>query len=326
MENSNLFEQATQAQLKKLMDLGYQGDLTNLTKAEASDIISDLLSQMGGGQPYGNYNKQPQYGNYNGSSVQPPKSQPKQEQVQNQVSNVNPVKGNNMIDYSIQTRTGETLTLDPQTVDSYVCKDLTPTEFNYFFSVCKTYELNPFLKDIYAIKFGNQPATFIIDYKVMQQAADNSPVFDGLKVGVVYLDKNGIPQERDGAYILPGETLIAGWCDVFRKDRTHANRTYALYSENVKYNNKGEINTNWANKPVFMCVKVAKAQALRETFPNMFSNNTYTVDEMTEFDESNVIDAEVKNKNNTEVKEEQKKKTASKKAAPDSEEWLNDND
>ena len=323
MENSNLFEQATQAQLKKLMDLGYQGDLSNLTKAEASDIISDLLNRMGGNQTYGNYNKQPQYDNYNSSSVQQTKIQ-----SQNQVSKVNTTKGNNMTDYSIQTRTGETLMLDPQTVESYVCKDLTPTEFNYFFSVCKTYELNPFLKDIYAIKFGNQPATFIIDYKVMQQAADLNPAFDGLKVGVVYLDKNGTPQERDGAYILPGETLVAGWCDVFRKDRTHANRTYALYSENVKTNSKGEINTNWANKPVFMCVKVAKAQALRETFPNMFSNNTYTADEMNEYDESQIIDfEETKNKNNAEVKEEQKKKTASKKAAPTSEEeWLNDND
>ena len=323
MENSNLFEQATQAQLKKLMDLGYQGDLTNLTKAEASDIISDLLNRMGGNQTYGNYNKQPQYDNYNSSSVQQTKIQ-----SQNQVSKVNTTKGNNMTDYSIQTRTGETLMLDPQTVESYVCKDLTPTEFNYFFSVCKTYELNPFLKDIYAIKFGNQPATFIIDYKVMQQAADLNPAFDGLKVGVVYLDKNGTPQDRDGAYILPGETLVAGWCDVFRKDRTHANRTYALYSENVKTNSKGEINTNWANKPVFMCVKVAKAQALRETFPNMFSKNTYTADEMIEYDASQIIDfEETKNKNNAEVKEEQKKKTASKKAAPTSEEeCLNDND
>lgn len=86
MENNNLFEQATQAQLKKLMDLGYTGDM-NLTKAEASEIISDMLNRMGGGnQTYGNYNKQPQYDNYNSSSVQPPKSQPKQEQVQNQVA------------------------------------------------------------------------------------------------------------------------------------------------------------------------------------------------------------------------------------------------
>jgi len=36
--------------------------------------------------------------------------------------------------------------------------------------------------------------------------------------------------------------------------------------------------------------------------------------------------AEIVNHNNAEVKEEQKKKTASKKASPESEEWLNDND
>ena len=94
--------------------------------------------------------------------------------------------------------------------------------------------------------------------------------------------------------------------------------------ENVKTTKDGKPNTNWATKPVFMCVKVAKAQALREAFPNMFSNNTYTADEMPERDESMVIDnsAEFKESSVEEVKKTQKAKTAYKTVTPDStDEW-----
>ena len=321
----NQVKMASEAQINYLRKLGYQGSTANLTNEQASNLIKSYSNRAGQEQAqqsnYGGYNPQygspaqEQYGANNPTATEP---QPNRNHPQRELS------VSNGIDYSIMTKSGEILDLSPETVKAYICDNLTPVEFNYFFSVCKAYELNPFLKDIYAIKFGNQPATFVIDYKVMQQAADNNPTFDGLKVGIVYLDKNGIAQEREGAYILPGETLVAGWCDVFRKDRTHANRTYALYSENVKLTKEGNPNTNWANKPVFMIVKVAKAQALRETFPNMFSNNTYVNEE---FDESNIINAEASEVTTEAVNKKQKEKTASKKIeAPTpekntSEEW-----
>lgn len=315
MENQNQVKMASQAQINKLQSLGYKGDPLSLTSMEASIAISELLK--GNAQPQ--YNSNPGYQAPQGFQPQQP-AQGYQQPNQNYQAQAPMVQQD--MSYSITTRTGEKLDLNPQVVEAYICNGLTPTEYNYFFSICKTYELNPFLKDIYAIKFGNQPATFVIDYKVMQQAADTNPAFDGLKVGIIYLDKNGAPQERDGAYILPGETLIAGWCDVFRKDRSHANRTYALYSENVKTTKTGEINSQWASKPVFMCVKVAKAQALRETFPNMFSNNTYTTDEMPERDEENIINSDYEESNIKDVKAKQKNKTATKTIAPeDTEEW-----
>lgn len=309
MENQEV-KMATQNQINKLRELGYQGNPETLTLIQASIEINNLTkAQQGNNQ-----------GSYNGGyprQQQGYQSQGYQNQgYQQPQSNPAPIVRAQQ-DYSITTRAGEEILITPEVVDMYLCKNLTPPEFNYFFTVCKTYGLNPFLKDIYPIKFGSQPATFVIDYKVMQQAADEHPQFDGLEVGVIYLDKNGIPQERKGAYILPGEQLIAGWCDVFRKDRSHANRTYALYSENVKYTKDGEPNTNWATKPCFMTCKVAKAQALRETFPNMFSNNTYTADELPERDEEMIINQTVE-----EVNKKQEKKTASKKSTPvESNEW-----
>lgn len=302
MENTT--KMASDAQINYLKKLGYQGSTANLTSEQANNLIR-AWSNRQAAQEQQNQGYQQQPANYQQAPIAPQE-----------------ISGATTPNYIITTRTGEELMISPEVVDAYICQGLTPTEFNYFFTICKTYQVNPFLKDIYAIKFGNQPATFVIDYKVMQQAADNNPAFDGLEVGIIYLDKNGTPQERKGAYILPGETLIAGWCDVFRKDRTHANRTYALYSENVKTKVDGTINAQWANKPVFMCVKVAKAQALRETFPNMFSNNTYTADEMPERDEETIINSEYQEPTVEKVKEKQKKKTATKTIAPeDSEEW-----
>jgi phage recombination protein Bet len=313
MENNEV-KMATPNQINKLRELGYQGNPETLTLIQASVEINNLTKAQQGnnqGAYNGGYPRQPQQG-YPSQGYQQPQQYQQPQRGQAPIVQVQQ-------DYSIKTRTGEVLDLNPDVVNAYISPEvpLTPVEFNYFFSVCKTYELNPFLKDIYAIKFGNQPATFIIDYKVMQQAADNNPMFDGLKVGVLYLDANGQPKEREGAYILPGEVLIGGWCDVFRKDRNHTNRTYALYDENVKTTKDGKPNTNWATKPVFMCVKVAKAQALREAFPNMFSNNTYTTDEMPERDEDMIINQTVE-----EVNKKQEKKTASKKSTPvETNEW-----
>ena len=278
---------ASEAQINYLKKLGYAGSTANLTAEQASNLIKARANkapqpQQDYGAPTENFespfgSSQPFYQN---DGYQAPKQQP----IRNSSATQQQLATQPNVNYTITTRAGEELLITPEVVDAYVCKGLTPTEFNYFFTICKTYELNPFLKDIYAM--------------------------------------NGTPQERKGAYILPGETLIAGWCDVFRKDRSHANRTYALYSENVKLTKDGEPNTNWANKPVFMCVKVAKAQALRETFPNMFSNNTYTADEMPERDEELIINQDFKESSVEDVKAKQEKKTASKKSTPvESNEW-----
>lgn len=55
----------------------------------------------------------------------------------------------------------------------------------FFFQLCKVQKLNPFLKEAYIIKYGNQPATIVTDYKVLQQIADRSGVFDGIEIQAV---------------------------------------------------------------------------------------------------------------------------------------------
>lgn len=185
--------------------------------------------------------------------------------------------------FEIVTRTGEVLNLDKKTVEDYLAngQQISNSEFTMFFQLCKVHKVNPFLKEAYIVKFGNNPATIILDYKVLQQCAEDHPSFVGMETGVLVIDKDGNEKERKGSYVLPNETLIAAYCEVKRNDREYPTKVYSMFNEFKQYKDKktGELNANWGGKPVFMITKVAKAQALREAFPNMFGSNVYTQEE-----------------------------------------------
>lgn len=218
--------------------------------------------------------------------------------------------------FQITTRTGELITLDKKTVQDYLAngQEITNSEFTMFFQLCKVHKVNPFLREAYIIKYGNTPATIVMDYKVLQQCAEENPNFKGMKTGILAVDKDGNEKEREGSYLLPNEKLVAGWCEVKRADRVYPTKVYAMYDEFKQLNKKtGEINSNWSGKPCFMITKVAKAQALREAFPNMFGSNLYIQEEAdmmekpnedyikatTEEVKSDVIKSNAKNKLNS---------------------------
>lgn len=189
--------------------------------------------------------------------------------------------------FTITTRSGDKLFLDKPTVQKYLTNnvEITDSEFNNFFQLCKANKVNPFLKEAYIVKYGSDPATIVIDYKVLQMSAELNPAFVGMKTGVIVMDKDGNAKEREGGFVLPNETLVAGWCEISRNDRQTPTKCYAMLSEFRQVKKDGTPNKNWAGKPTFMIIKVAKAQALREAFPNMFGTNLYTEDEVATFDE-----------------------------------------
>lgn len=184
--------------------------------------------------------------------------------------------------YQITTRTGERITLDKETVTKYLAngQQITDSEFSMFFSLCKANKVNPFLREAYIIKYGTTPATIVLDYKVLQQVAETKPEYEGMKHGLVVLKEDGSIEERNGEYLLPKEKIVSGWCEVFRKDRKVSTKVYSMFEEFKQFKKDGELNSNWSTKPCFMIVKVAKAQALREAFPNMFGSNVYISEEV----------------------------------------------
>ena len=126
--------------------------------------------------------------------------------------------------FEIVTHSGETLKLTQDTVQRYLTPDanITEQEFMFFFQLCKAQRLNPFLKEAYIIKYGNQPATIVVDYKVLQQIAERSQVLDGIEQGVVVENANGDIVERQGQILGSNDKLLGGWCKVYRSDKKNA--------------------------------------------------------------------------------------------------------
>ena len=154
--------------------------------------------------------------------------------------------------FNITTRSGEVISLSKKTVEDYLTngQSITNSEFTMFFQMCKNYQVNPFLREAYIVKYGNQPATIVLDYKVLQQTAENNPMYAGMKTGVLVVNGEGKEIVREGSYLLPNETLIAGWCEVARKDRSVNNRVYSMFDEFKQCKKDGELNSNWSGKPV----------------------------------------------------------------------------
>lgn len=178
---------------------------------------------------------------------------------------------------------GTKVTLSPEIVRNYLVSGdkerVTMQELVMFINLCRYNGLNPWLKEAYCIKFGNEPATIVPSKDAFMKRAETSPQFDGYKAGVVvFNDENGLVERREGAMVLKNETLIGGFAEVFRKDRSHSYISEISFDEYVGKKKDGSLNRMWSSKPGTMIRKVALVQALREAFPQVMSG-TYFAEE-----------------------------------------------
>ena len=81
------------------------------------------------------------------------------------------------------------------------------------------------------------------------------------------MNNEGEVTYRDGALVLPNETLVGGWSDVYRKDHSHPKHIEVNLQEYIVRTKEGKINDQWTKRPATMIRKVALVQALREAFP-----------------------------------------------------------
>ena len=166
----------------------------------------------------------------------------------------------------------EEVKLSPAIVKNYLVNGqadkLTDQEIVYFMHLCKARKLNPFTKEVYLIKYGTQPATMVVSRDALEKRAIKHEKYNGKKVGIYVLRKSdGELIKRDSTiYLKDREELIGAWCTVYRKDWENPVTVEVNLDEYIQTKNDGTPNTNWANRPITMITKVAKAQALREAF------------------------------------------------------------
>ena len=197
---------------------------------------------------------------------------------------------------------GENVTLTPETVKNYLVsgdKDkVTMQEVVMFMNLCKFNGLNPWLKEAYLIKFGNEQATIVAGKESFTKKAEANPKFDGFEAGIIVLDNE--TQEliyRNGSMKLPNETIVGGYAEVWRKDRGHSCREEVSFEEYAGRKKDGTLNRQWASKPATMIRKVALVHALREAFPGtlggMYSAEERGVEEPIDVEVTEVVDSTV---------------------------------
>ena len=141
-----------------------------------------------------------------------------------------------------------------------VAKGATEAEFQMFLEFCKSTGLNPFKKEIWFIKTGEnvQIMTGINGFLAI---ANRNPNYDGMEVSI---------DEQDGK-------LISATAKVYRKDRKYPSCATVYLNEYFKPSKFG--NGMWEKMPKMMLQKVAKSVALREAFPQELGG-MYTQEEM----------------------------------------------
>lgn len=160
---------------------------------------------------------------------------------------------------------GEQVQLTQEDVKKYLvsgdASKVTDKEFKMFMELCKAQRLNPFLREAYLIKFG-QEANIIVGKDVFLKRARNNPSFKGFKAGILLLTEKGL-EKREGTFYIPKqEQLVGGWACVYIDG-------WEVPLENsvgLQEFNKGT--ATWKNMPAVMIRKTALVQALREAFPD----------------------------------------------------------
>ena len=188
---------------------------------------------------------------------------------------------------------GMTVELSPQIVRDYLVSGdkerVSMQEIVMFINLCKFNGLNPWLREAYCIKYGNEPATMVTGKEAFEKRAENHPQHDGHRAGIIIYDEDsGELTYRVGAFYIPGEKIVGGWAEVYRKDQKQSTRVEVPFDEYAGRKKDGSLNRQWSAKPATMIRKVALVQALREAFPQTFGG-MYDSDEVGV--DSGVLDA-----------------------------------
>ena len=152
---------------------------------------------------------------------------------------------------------------------------LSDVEFSCFVALGKSTGLNPFLREMWAVKYGNSAAQIFVGRDGYRKAAQKNPQYDYHQSEAVYSNDdfkvcNG---EINHSYGMQdrGE-LIGAYCIVKRHGSSRPIYTYVALKE---YDTKQSV---WKTKPATMIKKVAEAQGLRAAFQEQLGG-TYAEEE-----------------------------------------------
>lgn len=168
-------------------------------------------------------------------------------------------------------RDGTEIEITPKDVIDYVVGGrLKPSESDVamLMATFQARGLNPLAGDRYVTVYKNKDGTtssrITVSRDYWQRMASTFPTYKGMQAGIAVANSGQLCY-RVGSLLIPGETLLGGWCEV------HDTRWNVPVRQEVALSEYDQGNSMWADKPATMIRKVAIAQALREAYPSAYA-------------------------------------------------------
>jgi phage recombination protein Bet len=189
----------------------------------------------------------------------------------------NQIQDRNLVVYMSQ---GQEVKLSPALIRKYLVNNpaVTDQEVLMFLQLCRFRKLNPWLKEAYLVKYGDNPAQIIVGKDAFTTRASQMEECLGWEAGVVYIGKDG-KMGRSMGIVPPGCDLTGGWGRVYRKGWKKPLEIEVNLDELIGKKANGELNKIWAKMPSIMIRKCLVVAVLREAFSGAFGQ-MYIQEEM----------------------------------------------
>ena len=198
---------------------------------------------------------------------------------------------NEMVTY--KTDHGD-VSLSSDTIKRYLVPsgaNVTDQEIMMFMKLCEYQGLNPFLREVYLVKYGDSPASIVTGKETFTKRAMKNENYAGMEAGIT-VESDGKIIRRDGSMKIGNEKIIGGWAKVHVKGHAVPYYDEVSFEEYAGKKRDGTLNGMWATKPATMIRKVAIVHALREAFPQDFEG-LYAPEEINTVDVASLPDKPV---------------------------------
>ena len=132
---------------------------------------------------------------------------------------------------------------DSEKLKGLFAPNLTQSEFEMFIGLGSALGANPFMREIWAVKYGSGPASIFLGRDFYRKKAQEQATYDGHSVDAVYSGdqftvENGVPKHS----YTPGDRgqLVGGYCTVYLKN------TKIPYFQFVEIKEYSTGKSNWA--------------------------------------------------------------------------------